>query len=60
MKILVTGASGFVGRQLVKVLKQQGLCVVGVGRKLIKSEADQFFSVPDFKARRSAVLNKFS
>ena len=48
MKILVTGASSFIGQNLVKALKQQDVCVVGVGRKLIESDADEFFSVPDF------------
>ena len=48
MKILVTGASGFVGQHLVRSLKQQGVCVVGVGRKPITSDADMFFLVPDF------------
>lgn len=53
MKILVTGASGFVGQHLVKALKQKELYVVGVGRELINSEADKFFSVPDFTDSRA-------
>lgn len=53
MKILVTGASGFVGQHLVKALKQQQLHVVGVGRKLLKSEANELFSLPDFTDSRA-------
>ena len=53
MKILVTGASGFVGKHLVKVLKQQDIYVTAVGRELIKSEADEFFSVLDFTDSRA-------
>lgn len=49
MRILVTGASGFVGQSLIKVLKQRDVSlVVGVGRQLTESLADVFFSVPDF------------
>ncbi len=53
MKILVTGTSGFVGQHLVRALKQQGVYVAGVGRELIKSEADEFFSIPDFTDNKS-------
>ncbi len=53
MKILVTGASGFVGQHLVKALKQQDIYVVGVGRELTKSEADIFYAVPDFNANKA-------
>lgn len=48
MKVLVTGASGFVGQSLVKSLKLRGAWVVGVGRQLTANNADTFFSVPDF------------
>lgn len=48
MKILITGESGFIGKNLVKTLKQHNVRVVGVGRRLITSEADAFFAVPDF------------
>ena len=48
MKILVTGASGFVGQHLVKALKRQSLFVAGVGRNLVESNADIFYVVTDF------------
>lgn len=51
MKVLVTGASGFVGRSLVKALKQQDMDVVGVGRQVTTSNADKFYSVPDFSVK---------
>lgn len=47
-KILVTGASGFVGRVLIKALNSRDFNVVGVGRKQIESVANTFFVVPDF------------
>lgn len=48
MKILITGVSGFVGQSLVKVLKQRDFDLVGVGRNLVASNTDTFFSVPNF------------
>lgn len=48
MKVLVTGASGFVGQSLIKALKQRDMNVVGVGRQLTKSNAGTFFPVLDF------------
>ena len=42
MKVLVTGASGFVGQSLIKALKQRDMNVVGVGRQLTKSNAGTF------------------
>lgn len=46
--ILVTGASGFVARSLITEIKASGNRVVGVSRVPSVSEADEFFSVPDF------------
>ena len=51
MKILVTGASGFVGQVLIDALKQRGIRSVGVGRHLFKSNADTIYSIPDFTAQ---------
>ncbi len=48
MKILITGVSGFVGQSLVETLKMLDVDLVGVGRNLITSNTDTFFSVPDF------------
>ncbi len=48
MRILVTGASGFVGLSLIKSIKQRDIYVVGVGRQSIASDAYVFFAVPDF------------
>ena len=53
LNVLITGASGFVGQRLVKALKQQDVYVVGVGRELIRSEADIFYAVPDFTANKT-------
>jgi nucleoside-diphosphate-sugar epimerase len=47
MKVLVTGASGFVGHHLVKELKLQNIHVVCVGRKKPTSQADEFYVVKD-------------
>lgn len=51
MKVLVTGASGFVGQSLVKALKKQDMDVVGVGRQITASNVDRFYSVPDFSVK---------
>lgn len=48
MKILVTGANGFVGQNLIKALKQRDVHVVCVGRQLTAPNANAFFAVPDF------------
>lgn len=53
LNVMITGASGFVGQQLVKALKKQDIYVVGVGRKLVKSEADIFYAIPDFDANKA-------
>ena len=47
MKVLVTGASGFVAKSLIANLKSHGVTVVGAGRKLTQSKADVFFVIPD-------------
>lgn len=53
MKILVTGASGFIGKPLIRALKQQGDYVVGVGRQLASSNADNFLVIKDFALKDS-------
>lgn len=51
MKILVTGASGFIGKPLIRALKQQGNDVVGVGRQLASTNADDFLVIKDFSLK---------
>ncbi|HYN53141.1 MAG TPA: SDR family oxidoreductase [Methylotenera sp.] len=51
MKILVTGASGFVGQSLIKELKQRGVSTVSIGRQLLTSNSDSHVSVPDYTAQ---------
>lgn len=48
MKVLVTGASGFVGQHLVKELQLQNIRVMSVGRNKSTSQADDFYVVKDF------------
>ncbi len=48
MRVLVTGVSGFVGQALVRALKRLDASVVGVGRRLIISDTEAFFAIPDF------------
>jgi nucleoside-diphosphate-sugar epimerase len=48
MKVLVTGASGFVGQHLVKELKFQYIEVVSVGRNKSISQEDDCYAVTDF------------
>jgi nucleoside-diphosphate-sugar epimerase len=49
VKILVTGASGFLGRRLIKTLKHHdGIKVAAVGRSATQSCADEFFVVSNF------------
>lgn len=50
MKVLVTGASGFVGQSVVKALKLADVYVVAVGRHLSASEAEETVSIPDYCA----------
>lgn len=51
MRVLVTGASGFVGQSLVKALKRANAYVVAVGRDLSTTDADVSISVPDYCAK---------
>lgn len=46
--ILVTGASGFIGQQLVKALQNSGERVIGVSRKEIYTEADVSVLMSEF------------
>jgi nucleoside-diphosphate-sugar epimerase len=49
VKILVTGASGFVGHLLIKTLKHHdGIKVTAVGRSAAQSCADEFYVVSNF------------
>lgn len=48
MRVLVTGASGFVGRALINALLSEGVQVVGVGRRLLDSVNFNYHSVQDF------------
>lgn len=49
MKILVTGASGFVGHLLIKTLKHHdGIKVAAAGRSATQSCADEFYVVSNF------------
>ena len=47
MKVLVTGASGFVGGALMSALKLQGVNIVATGRTPIESLTEAFVMVPD-------------
>lgn len=51
MRVLVTGATGFVGQSVVKALKHANAYVVAVGRDLSTSDADVSVSVPDYCAQ---------
>ena len=48
MRVLVTGASGFVGQLTLENLKHTNAYVVASGRNLIVSNADLTFSVADY------------
>jgi nucleoside-diphosphate-sugar epimerase len=48
MKVLVTGASGFVGQSVIKALKHANVHVVAIGRNLSASDANVSVSVPDY------------
>jgi len=54
MKVLVTGASGFVAQVLIDTLKKSNIAVVGTGRKLVASKADTFFTISDIAVPESA------
>jgi nucleoside-diphosphate-sugar epimerase len=47
MKILVTGASGFVGRRLIQVLISQGHEVIGVGRRKFSAINYRYEAIDD-------------
>jgi nucleoside-diphosphate-sugar epimerase len=48
MKVLVTGASGFVGKHLVKELNLKNTQVICVGRKVPNNFAGKYYIVKDF------------
>ena len=49
MKILVTGATGFIGNHVVNTLLDQGISVIAASRSTKKAEAMPWFSKVDFK-----------
>lgn len=49
MKILVTGATGFIGNHVVNALLGQGISVIAASRSTEKAEAMPWFSKVDFK-----------
>ena len=51
MKLLVTGANGFIGKSLIHALKERKIHVVGATRQLLSSKTEGLFSVPDFAAK---------
>lgn len=51
MKVLVTGASGFVGKSVVKYLKLGNEYVVAASRSLNFCDADESFSITDYSAK---------
>ena len=51
MKIVVTGASGFVGKSLIEKLNQKSILTTAVGRKLTSSNAKVFIAIPDFSEK---------
>ena len=51
MKIVVTGATGFVGKSLIKKLNQKSFLTVAVGRKLTHSNANEFIVLSDFSEK---------
>lgn len=56
MKILITGASGFIGSHMLKYLKENGYSVIGCGRSLLEDKGIPYIkcdlteSIPDVEA----------
>ncbi len=51
IKVLVTGASGFVGKSIIAELNQRNIFTIAVGRITVLSDAKVFIAVPDFSAK---------
>ncbi|MES2636299.1 MAG: NAD-dependent epimerase/dehydratase family protein, partial [Pseudomonadota bacterium] len=51
IKVLVTGASGFVGKSIIEELNQRDFFTVAVGRKSVLTKANFFVAVPDYSAK---------
>ncbi|MBC7614622.1 MAG: SDR family oxidoreductase [Pedobacter sp.] len=51
MKIVVTGATGFVGKSLIEKLNQKSFLTVAVGRKLTTSNAKEFIALSNFSEK---------
>lgn len=51
VKVMVTGASGFVGKSIIEELNQRNIFTLAVGRKSILSTAKVFMVVTDYSAK---------
>lgn len=58
-KVIITGATGFIGRSLMTVLKTQGYVVLGLSRKQTMAKLPNIKSITYKTAEITKLINKF-